>query len=195
MTDRTRRDDMRKCTRGLVAIVAVAISTISLTAPRAALAAAAAGVDEDANAALKKLYASEPAAKLLSEKAKAILVFPTIVKAGFLVGAHYGEGVLIQNGRTVGHYNSLAGSYGYQAGVQTYGYALFLMNDQALQYLDRSDGWEIGVGPSVVVVDKGKGKSVTSTTLTKDVYAFIFNQKGLMAGAGIQGSKITKVSQ
>ncbi len=158
---------MRKYTRGLVAIVAVAISTISLTAPRAALAAAAAGVDEDANAALKKLYASEPAAKLLSEKAKAILVFPTIVKAGFMVGAR----------------------------VQTYGYALFLMNDQALQYLDRSDGWEIGVGPSIVVVDKGKGKSVTSTTLTKDVYAFIFNQKGLMAGAGIQGSKITKVSQ
>ncbi len=74
-------------------------------------------------------------------------------------------------------------------------YALFLMNDQTLQYLDRSDGWEIGVGPSIVVLDKGKGKSVTSTTLTKDVYAFIFNQKGLMAGVGIQGSKITKVSQ
>src|SRR5437667_12885099 len=110
MTDRTRRDDMRKCTRGLVAIVAVAISTISLTAPRAALAAA--GVDEDANAALKKLYASEPAAKLLSEKAKAILVFPTIVKAGSRVGAHYGEDVLIQNGRTVGQYNPPAGSYG-----------------------------------------------------------------------------------
>jgi len=69
------------------------------------------------------------------------------------------------------------------------------MNDQALQYLDRSDGWEIGVGPSIVVLDKGTGKSVTSTTLTKDVYAFIFNQKGLMAGVGIQGSKITKVSQ
>ena len=95
----------------------------------------------------------------------------------------------------MGHYNSLAGSYGYQAGLQTYGYALFLMNDQALQYLDQSDGWEIGGGPSIVVLDKGKGKSVTSTTLTKDVYAFIFNQKGLMAGVGIQGSKITKVSQ
>ena len=69
------------------------------------------------------------------------------------------------------------------------------MNDQELQYLDRSDGWEIGVGPSIVVLDKGTGKSVTSTTLTKDVYVFIFNQKGLMAGVGIQGSKITKVSQ
>ena len=186
---------MTRYTRLSIGVLTLTIATMSWMSPRAALAAGAAGIEEDAAAALKKLTATEPAAKLLSEKAKAILVFPTIVKAGFMVGAHYGEGVLIQNGRTVGHYNSLAGSYGYQAGVQTYGYALFLMNDQALQYLDRSDGWEIGVGPSIVVVDKGKGKSVTSTTLTKDVYAFIFNQKGLMAGAGIQGSKITKVSQ
>ena len=161
--------------------------------PRAALAAGSAGIEEDAAAALKKLYATEPAAKALAEKAKAILVFPSIVKAGFIVGAHYGEGVLFQNGRPMAHYNTVAASYGYQAGVQTYGYALFLMNDSALEYLDRSDGWEIGAGPSVVVVDKGMGKSVTSTTLTKDVYAFIFSQKGLMAGAGLQGSKITKI--
>ena len=176
----------------LLSVVAVAIATIGLTAPRSTLAAGG-GVDEDATAALKTLYASEPAAKMLSEKAKAILVFPNIVKAGFMVGAQYGEGVLIQSGRPVGHYNSIAGSYGYQAGVQRFGYALFLMNDEALKYLDRSGGWEIGVGPSIVVVDKGKGKSITSTTLTKDVYAFVFNQKGLMAGAGVQGSKITKV--
>ena len=176
-------------------VLAVAVATTSPTLPRAAIAAPAAGVDEDAAAALKKLYATEPAAKLLSQKARAILVFPSIVKAGFLVGAHYGEGVLVQNGRPGAHYNTVAGSYGYQAGLQTYGYALFLMNDDALHYLDRSDGWEIGAGPSVVVVNKGMAKSMTSTTLTKDVYAFIFSQKGLMAGAGLQGSKITKISQ
>ena len=66
------------------------------------------------------------------------------------------------------------------------------MNDNALAYLDRSSGWEIGVGPSIVVVSTGMGKSITSTTLRLDVYAFIFNQQGLMAGLGIQGSKITK---
>jgi lipid-binding SYLF domain-containing protein len=81
-----------------------------------------------------------------------------------------------------------------QAGVQKFGYALFLMNDKALTYLDKSDGWEIGVGPSIVVVDQGKAKTMTSTTLRDDVYAFIFSQKGLMAGLGIQGSKITKTS-
>jgi lipid-binding SYLF domain-containing protein len=88
----------------------------------------------------------------------------------------------------------VAASYGLQAGVQAFGYALFLMNDKALEYLDKSDGWEIGVGPSIVIVDQGKAKTMTSTTLRDDVYAFIFSQKGLMAGAGIQGSKITKTS-
>jgi len=185
---------MTTYTRLLIAALATVMTTMGPTGARVALAARA-GVDEDAAAALKKLYATEPVAKMLSGKARGILVFPTIVKAGFIVGAHYGDGVLIQNGQTAGHYNTVAGSYGYQAGVQTYGYALFLMNDEALHYLDRSDGWEIGAGPSVVVVDKGMGKSVTSTTLTKDVYAFVFNQKGLMAGAGLQGSKITKINK
>ena len=87
----------------------------------------------------------------------------------------------------------MAASYGLQVGVQKFGYALFLMNDKALTYLDKSDGWEIGVGPSIVV-DQGKAKTMTSTTLRDDVYAFIFSQKGLMAGLGIQGSKITKTS-
>jgi lipid-binding SYLF domain-containing protein len=151
------------------------------------------GFDADAKAALQKLYDSEPAAKLIGEKAKAVLVFPNIVKAGFVVGAQYGEGMLLINGKVTAHYNSVAASYGLQAGVQAFGYAMFLMTDNALQYLHKSDGWELGVGPSIVIVDKGKAKSRTTTTLQDDVYAFIFDQKGLMAGLGLQGSKITKL--
>lgn len=151
-------------------------------------------LDRSAATALETLTASDPAAKLLAGQAKAVLVFPNIVKAGFLFGGQMGDGVLMENGRPVGYYNSIAASYGLQAGAQVFGYALFFMNDAALAYLGQSDGWEIGVGPSVIVVDKGMGKSLTSTTLTHDVYAFIFDQKGLMAGLGIQGSKITKLS-
>jgi lipid-binding SYLF domain-containing protein len=151
--------------------------------------------EADANAALKQLYLDTPAAKMIGDKAKAVLVFPNIVKAGFIVGAHYGEGVLLENGKLVAHYNSVAASYGLQAGVQSFGYAMFLMTDKALQYLDKSDGWELGVGPSIVVVDLGKAKSLTTTTLKDDVYAFIFDQKGLMAGLGLQGSKITKLDK
>jgi len=166
-----------------------------LSSAPAVLAASKAELDRDAARALKSLYASNTTARLLGPKATAVLVFPSIVKAGFLFGGQIGEGVLLKNGRPVGYYNSVAASYGLQAGVQVFGYALFFMNDSALSYLDRSDGWELGVGPSIVVVDAGVGKSLTSTTITQDVYAFIFDQKGLMGGVGVQGSKITKVSK
>ena len=171
----------------LAAIIAVASAPLVRAADWQKL-------DRSAATALETLTASDSAARLLAGQAKAVLVFPSIVKAGFLFGGQMGDGVLMENGRPVGYYNSIAASYGLQAGVQVFGYALFFMNDAALAYLGQSDGWEIGVGPSIVVVDQGMGKSLTSTTLTQDVYAFIFNQKGLMAGLGIQGSKITKLS-
>ena len=84
-------------------------------------------------------------------------------------------------------------SVGLQAGAQTFGYALFFMNDNALAQLDKNDGFEVGVGPSVVVMDEGKAKTLTTTTAKDDIYAFIFGQKGLMAGLGIQGNKITRL--
>jgi lipid-binding SYLF domain-containing protein len=160
---------------------------------RPACAASAAEITREAVAALKKLYRSNESAKLIGEQAKAVLIFPSIGKAGFIVGAQYGNGALRKGGKTVGYYNTVAASYGLQAGIQKFGYALFFMTDSALKYLDKSGGWELGTGPNVVVVDAGLAKSLTTTTLRDDVYAFIFDQKGLMAGIGLQGSKITKI--
>jgi len=152
-------------------------------------------ITRDSNAALQDLYASNPEAQQLARRAKGILVFPGIVKAGFLVGAQYGTGgALFKNGRTAGYYNIIAGSYGLQAGVQSFSYAMFFMDNASLSYLNRSEGWEVGVGPSIVVVDKGMGKSLTTTTAKSGVYAFIFGQKGLMAGLGLQGSKISRIN-
>lgn len=148
----------------------------------------------DAEKAMKMLLKSNRAAKLLQPKARAVLVFPNVVKAGFMFGGSVGDGVLFKSGKPVAYYNTVSGSYGLQAGVQVYGYALVFMNDASLSYLDKSDGFEVGVGPSIVVVDEGVGKSMTSTTITQDVYAFIFDQKGLMGGLGVQGSKITKLA-
>lgn len=173
--------------------VAVAATTALLSAP--ASAASRQELDREAAQALKSLYAGNSTAKVLGQKAKAVLIFPSIIKAGFLFGGQIGEGVLLKNGRTAGYYNSVAGSYGLQAGIQKFGYALFFMSDGALAYLDESAGWEVGVGPSIVVVDEGIGKSITSTTLTQDVYAFIFDQKGLMGGLSVQGSKITRIDK
>jgi lipid-binding SYLF domain-containing protein len=158
------------------------------------LAGSAADITRESNAALQDLYASHPEARQLASRAKGILVFPGIVKAGFLVGAQYGTGgALFKHGRTAGYYNIIAGSYGLQAGVQSFSYALFFMDNASLNYLDRSEGWEIGVGPSIVVVDEGVARSLTTTTARSGVYAFIFDQKGLMAGLGLQGSKISRI--
>jgi lipid-binding SYLF domain-containing protein len=186
-----------KSVRWLTVAVAalVAVAATDMVSARPAQAESAAELSRNASAALKRLYEQQPSARALGEKARAILVFPSILKAGFLFGGQIGEGAMFQGGRTVAYYSSVAASYGLQAGVQTFGYALFFMNEKALNYLNSSGGFEIGVGPSVVVVDQGMGKSITSTTLTEDVYAYIFSQKGLMAGMGIQGSKLTKISK
>jgi lipid-binding SYLF domain-containing protein len=158
-----------------------------------ARAASAAELDRKAEAALQQLLATHDAARALAREARAILVFPNIVKGGFLFGGQFGDGALRSAGRTLGYYRSVAGSYGLQAGLQTFGYALFLMNDSALGYLDASKGWEIGVGPTLVVVDKGTAAALTTTTARSDVYAFFFDQQGLMAGIGLQGTKIFRI--
>ena len=177
---------------GLLLISLLALTGCQSTGGQ--LAGSASDIARDSNAALQDLYASNPEARQLARRAKGILVFPGIVKAGFLVGAQYGSGgALFKNGRTAGYYNILAGSYGLQAGVQSFSYALFFMDNASLNYLNRSEGWEIGVGPSIVIVDKGMAKSLTTTTAKSGVYAFIFGQKGLMAGLGLQGSKISRI--
>ena len=158
-----------------------------------AMAASAAELSASAKAALQKLTAQMPAAKALARDAKAVLVFPKVTKAGLGIGGQYGDGALIQGGKVVGYYNTAGASFGLQAGAQTFGYALFFMNDQALAQLGKNEGFEIGVGPSVVVVDQGMAKSATTTTMKDDIYAFIFSQQGLMAGLGVQGNKITKI--
>ena len=148
--------------------------------------------ENEGREALRQLYSTTPGARKLAESAVAILVFPEITKAGLIVGGQYGTGVLFKNGKVAGYYNSKAASYGLQAGVQQFGYALFFMSENDLAYLSSSDGWEIGVGPSITVVDVGMATSFTTTTARKGVYAFFFEQRGLMAGLGIQGTKITK---
>jgi len=178
----------------LSAILAIATATISTLSAGLALAASASEIDRSATQALSMLYATTPGARALADKSKAILIFPSIVKGGFIVAGQLGDGALRKRGRTVGYYRSIAASYGFQAGAQSFGYVLFFMDEASLAYLNKSGGWELGTGPSLVVLDKGFGKNLSTTTLQKGVYAFIFNQKGLMGGIGIQGSKITKIN-
>lgn len=152
-------------------------------------------LDRSARSVLHQLLTSNANAKKLSEKAVATLVFPVVTKAGFIVGGQYGDGVLFRNGRPVAYYNTAGGSYGLQAGAQQFGYVLFFMKEAALSALDSTQGFEVGVGPSVVLVDQGAATSTTTITTQDDIYAFITAQKGAMAGLGIQGNKITKLAK
>jgi lipid-binding SYLF domain-containing protein len=160
-----------------------------------ALAATGSVLEKDSQAALQALYTSSPGAKALGDKAKGILVFPNITKAGFIVGGQGGDGVLFEKGKVTGYYNSGAASIGLQAGVQTYGYALFFMTDEDLRHLKKSNGWSLGTGPNIVIADAGAARDVSTLTSQKGVYAFIFDQKGLMAGLGLVGQKITKINK
>jgi lipid-binding SYLF domain-containing protein len=180
-------------TRLLVALTMIAV-TFDAVMVAAVMASSAGQIERNVSQSLTTLYKNTPGAKELADKAVGVLVFPSIVKGGFVIAGQFGDGALRKNGKTAAYYRSLAASYGFQAGVQAYGYALFFMDNASLQYLDNSDGWELGTGPSLVILDSGFGKNLSTTTLQKGVYAFIFDQKGLMGGLGIQGSKITKIN-
>jgi lipid-binding SYLF domain-containing protein len=154
-----------------------------------------ADLERSVDLALQRLYASEPSARALASRATGILVFPGVVRAGFIGGGKFGNGALRQQGKTTGYYNVVAGSYGLQAGMQTYDYTMFFMTPKALDYLRTSGGWEIGTGPTLVVVDAGVANNMTTSTLKSDIYAYVSTQKGLMAGLGLQGTKITRITQ
>ncbi len=178
-------------------ILAAFIITIALVfgAATQVRADTAAELDRDSHNALAKLYRNNATAESIGKKAKAVLIFPKIVKAGLVFGGSYGEGALIMGGKTQAYYSSASASWGLQAGAQSYGYALFLMTDKAMEYVNKSKGWEVGVGPTVVIVDAGAAKNLSTSTLKDDAYGFIFGQQGLMAGISIEGSKVTKIKR
>jgi lipid-binding SYLF domain-containing protein len=181
----------RRMLIGAGVATAAGLATGFLAAP--ALGASAEELDRDSQTALQALYRRDPIAADIGKRSRAVLVFPNIVKAGFVFGGAYGEGVLIERGKIADYYNTVGASWGLQAGAQSFGYALFLVNDNALDYLRKSRGWEVGVGPTVVVVNEGVAKNLSTSTLKDSAYAFIFDQQGLMASLSIEGTKISRI--
>ena len=176
-------------------LMLVTAAIVSMSVINQASAATAEDLDMDSRRALQTLYKTQPVAETLSRTAKAVLIFPNIVKAGLVFGGSYGEGELIKGSKVIDYYNSVTGSWGLQIGAQTYGYAVFLMTDKAVRYLETTKGWEIGVGPTVVVVDEGVAKNLSTSSLKNDAYTFIFSQQGLMAGVSIEGTKISRITR
>ncbi len=176
-----------------ILVVFIALAACQST-PTAYKSSRAYELDSQAKASLDKLYAANGKARDLRTRARAILTFPSMIKVGFLGGIQVGIGVLTNlNGRTIGYYNSTAGSFGYQAGVKGFHYSLFLMSDRAIDRLEKAGGLQLGVGPSLVIVKKGGTMGFTTTTLDKDIYAFVYDSKGVFGGACIEGTKITRI--
>lgn len=169
----------------------LSVATVNLTAQ----AATAQDLNQDAAQALQALCSEHPEAEQLAKDAKAMLIFPKIIKAGLMVCGSYGEGVMTRNGSFVGHYNSVSNSWGWEAGVDSYGYIVFLMDDKAVDYLAKNKGWEFGVGPNAVVVDGGIAQNLSTSTLQHDAYAYIFDQRGMMTSLNIEGTKVSPIKK
>lgn len=176
------------------ALATVAITPVTMPGRAHATAASVEEINRDADQALQLLYSTNPTAAAIGRSARAVLIFPNIVKAGFVFGGAYGEGELKQGPKIDGYYNSFTGSWGLQAGAQSYAYVVFLMSDRAIRYIHKSHGLEIGTGPTLVIVNEGIAKNLSTSTLKDDAYAFIFDQKGLMVGISIEGTKISRVN-
>jgi lipid-binding SYLF domain-containing protein len=176
-----------------LALASAAAMPLSVATFATATAATADDLNRDAAQALQSLYKTNKLADDISKRARAVLVFPSVVKAGLVFGGSYGEGVLRRGTTVIDYYNSVSGSWGLQAGAQSYSYVVFLMSDNAMDYIGKSQGWEIGVGPTVVLVNEGVAKNLSTSTLKDDAYAFIFDQEGLMIGLTIEGTKISKI--
>ena len=182
-------------TKKMMAAAMIATATVAATAPAEfARAATASEIDAKADLALKQLLAELTTAQAVSQKAVAVLVFPDIVKAGFGVGGQYGQGALRRNGVTTGYYNITAASFGLQIGAQSYAEIIYFMTEDALKYLDRSKGFELGADANVAVMDKGANVDASTSTIQDPIVAFVVGQKGLMAGATVEGSKITRIN-
>ncbi len=176
------------------AIIVMAIAVVFLVGTADAFADRASRIEREAISALKELYKTSPKAKELGEEANGILVFPKMMKGGFIFGLQSGQGALIKGGVVDSFYKSTAVSFGLQAGIKQFGYVIFFMSEKSLDYLDRTDGFELGTAPSLVVVDAGIARTLSTTSIQKGIYAFFFSKKGLMAGLGVQGTKVTKLN-
>ena len=181
-------------------LASVAVSALSLFAvlffcSQTVFAASAVEIDAKTEATLKKFYKEVPAAKELSQKAGGILVFPTVIKAGFGIGGEYGEGALRIGGKTAEYYSTAAASVGFQLGAQSKSVILMFMTKPALEKFRNSDGWEVGVDGSVALVKIGTGGSIDTSNIKDPIIGFVYGQKGLMYNLTLEGSKMTKLDK
>ncbi len=185
------RTSLSRCASLLLA----ALFFCCFTASTPAFAASKQEIDANVEEALAKFNKQSLAGKTLAENAVGMLVFPKVIKAGFVVGGEYGEGVLMVGGKTVAYYSTASASVGFQLGAQVKSQIILFMNNDVLDTFRNSDGWEAGVDGSVAIAEFGKGGELSSNTVQQPIIGFIFSNKGLMYNLTFEGSKMTKINR
>lgn len=172
----------------LIASLVLLLNSYSMAEP-------ATVIEAKANEALKKFAKEVKGGEEFLSKVKGYLVFPSVTKAGFVVGGKYGEGVLRIDGQTKGYYSIASGSVGFQLGLQQNSYVIAFVSEAALNNFIKSDGWEAGVDGAVTVAKWGAGKDISSISYENPIYVFVYGAKGLMYNLNIEGTKFTKINR
>lgn len=179
----------RRTSLGLIAGAAM------LAAGAPAMADTAAEIERDVLRAENIMYDTVPGAKELSAHAKGVLIMPSVIKGGLIIGGSYGEGALKIAGVVDRYYSVAAASIGYQVGVQKTAHAVFFMTDEALEGFRRSQGWELGADAEFTVPGDGISLNLSTTVVTAPVIAVVFAQDGLLAGASLEGAKYSRIER
>lgn len=181
--------------RRLLFRVAAMLLAIGILAPSSAEAMSKAEINAKVKATMTIFYQQVKSGKELARKARGILVFPEVIKAGLVIGGEYGEGSLLVGRKTVAYYSTAGGSIGFQFGAQVKSVVILFMTSDALKQFRRSKGWKAGVDGSVALATLGAGGEIDTDTARKPIIGFIFNNKGLMYNLTLEGSKFTKIKK
>jgi lipid-binding SYLF domain-containing protein len=171
------------------------LSVVILFNAQSVMAASSQEIDIKVDGALERFHKEVEGSDQFLKKAKGVLIFPEVIKAGLGVGGEYGEGSLRINGSTVDYYNTAAASIGLQFGAQMKTVILVFLDAAALDKFRNSDGWEVGVDGSVALVEFGAGKDINSANINDPVVGFVISNKGLMYNLTLEGSKISKLKK
>ena len=191
-----KRDNQKSIRRVFIAssvMFVLFLLTAALSMPGVSMAKSAKEIDIKVDVALEKFEKDVKGGKEFLASAKGVLVFPSVIKAGFGIGGEYGEGALRIKGKTVNYYSTAAASIGFQLGAQSKTVLLVFMQDKALKGFQDSSGWEAGVDGSVALVELGAGGSIDTTNVKDPIVGFVFGNKGLMYNLTLEGSKFTKI--
>lgn len=150
-------------------------------------------IDTGCDATLARLYRTVPGSQELLGKARGVLVFPSVIGAGFFVGGNYGRGALRIDGRTAGYFNTIGGSFGFQFGAQSRAVVYAFMTQGALERFMHSSGWSAGADATVALVKMGANGKVDTSTAVNPIEAFVLTNTGLMAGVSLEGAKVSRL--